>query len=69
MNKIHLWIKKHRFRWYLILLTIGIAGGASMTTLLGGSFKQGVTTALIYGFFLIVAEFVLGGSGVPEYEN
>ena len=69
MNKINIWIKNHHARWYLILFTIGILGGAGMNLLLGGSFEQGVLMASIYGFFLIIAEGVLGGSGVPDYEK
>ena len=40
-----------------------------MNLLLGGSFNQGLKIAPIYGFFLIMAELVLGGSGVPDYED
>ena len=69
MTKAHIWIKKNHAKWYLILFTIGVLGGIGMNLLLGGTFNQGAMMASIYGIFLIIAEWIIGGSGVPDYAN
>ncbi len=67
MNKINIWIRENRVKWCYTLFMIGVIGGFAQVKLLGGSLKQAVLMAFIYGGLLVVVELILGGSGAPDY--
>ncbi|MCL4420040.1 hypothetical protein M1146_08245 [Patescibacteria group bacterium] len=65
-DKVKKWIETERFKWYSLIVSLGVVLEVGVNLSLGGSYQQGFVMSSVYSFILVLAEVSLGGEGLRD---